>query len=113
MGASAFFLVANGYGIFAASPGLAVVRVKPGCSDGVFSAVYCTFAGLVVASDHASLKAGACVASIAVDPRETDSIFLTVISGAKTWLILALNGATLHASTFVAFFHDDFPDFHW
>jgi len=112
MVAIAYFVVALDYCIDGAFASLATVRVHEGGINGVNSASIPTLAFFVVASDIARLKAGACVASIAVDPRETDSVLLAVGSSAMARFVLTLNGSTLHAIASVAIILVECPDLH-
>jgi len=73
-----------------------------GSSKRVFLSVVIALALLRVASDHAGLSARAGVATVGVDPGESDCVFLSGVSEAEADFVLALNLAVLLADALVA-----------
>jgi hypothetical protein len=111
--AGADLVVANNLGIGGALTGLTAIKMANALSTNlVLGPVIITFAFLVSTCDHSHLGASACVASISVDPREADLVFLTSRTEAEANLVLALHLPVLHAGALVAFIHVSLSDFH-
>lgn len=97
------FLVANDFSVCTALASLTAVQMlDAGCANSVFLPIIFAFALLGIARNHSRLCASTCVASIGVNPGESDLVLLAGIAEAEADLVFALDLAAGRASALIA-----------
>jgi len=103
---AANFLITDDFGVGAALASLTTIQMgDSSLTNRISSSIIIAITFLGVACDHTGLSACTCVASVGVDPRETDFVLLTIVTEAVADLVLTLNLSTLHACASVAVIH--------